>query len=91
MKTIYKYNLGIEGQVTEIKDWIIEILNIQTQNGWPTLWAIVDTEKEEEEPVQIYCCGTGWPLPDEHRRHIGTAIDNNGYVWHYFMDEGYFE
>jgi len=28
MKTIYKYNLGIEGQVTEIKDWIIEILNI---------------------------------------------------------------
>ena len=91
MKTIYKYNLGIEGQVTEIKDWIIEILNIQTQDGWPTLWAIVDTEKEEEEPVQIYCCGTGWPLPDEHRRHIGTAIDNNGYVWHYFMDEGYFE
>lgn len=91
MKTIYKYNLGIEGQITEIKDWIIEILNIQTQNGWPTLWAIVDTEKEEEEPVQIYCCGTGWSLPDKHGRHIGTAIDNNGYVWHYFMDDRYFE
>lgn len=91
MKTIYKYSLGIEGQITEIKDWIIEILSIQTQDGWPTLWAIVDTEKEEEEPVQIYCCGTGWPLPDKHGRYIGTAIDNNGYVWHYFMDEGYFE
>ena len=35
MKTIYKYNLAINGQVIEIKDWIIEILSIQTQDGWP--------------------------------------------------------
>ena len=32
MKTIYKYNLGIEGQITEIKDWIIEkhLLSLQS-------------------------------------------------------------
>lgn len=89
MKTIYKYSLGIEGQITEIKDWIIEILSIQTQDGWPVLWAIVDTEKEEEEPVQIYCCGTGWPLPDDYGHYLGTAADDNGYIWHYFIDKQY--
>ena len=87
MKIIYKYNLGIEGQITEIKDWIIEILSIQTQDGWPVLWAIVDTEKEEEEPVQIYCCGTGWPLPDDYGHYLGTAADDNGYIWHYFANK----
>lgn len=87
MKTIYKYNLGIEGQITEIKDWIIEILSIQTQDGWPTLWAIVDTENKEEEPFQIYCCGTGWPLPDDYGHYLGTAADDNGYIWHYFANK----
>ena len=87
MKTVYKYSLGIEGQITEIKDWIIEILSIQTQDGWPVLWAIVDTENEEEEPFQIYCYGTGWPLPNEYGHYLGTATDCNGYVWHYFANK----
>lgn len=91
MKTIYKYNLGVEGNITEIKDWLVEILNIKAQNGWPVLWAIVDTEKKAEEPIQIYCHGTGWPLPDKYGKHIGTAIDDSGYVWHYFMEDKYFE
>lgn len=86
MKTIYKYNLAINGQAIEITNQIIEILNIQIQDGWPTLWAIVDTEKEVEEPVQIYCYGTGWPLPDECGKYIGTAIDYSGCVWHYFTN-----
>ena len=33
MKVIYKYPLGVEGEVTKIEDWLVQIFDIQSQDG----------------------------------------------------------
>lgn len=33
MKAIYKYPLGVEGEVTKIEDWLVQILEITSQDG----------------------------------------------------------
>lgn len=84
-KTIYKYKLPRDGQSIIIKEYIVEVLHIDTQDGWPTLWAIVNTDYSQE--TEVVAWGTGWPLPDDvycSTDYWGSAIDGNGYVWHYF-------
>lgn len=85
MRTIYKYKLPRDGQTITITEYILEVLHIGTQDGWPTLWAVVDTDKVQE--TEIVAWGTGWPLPDDvyyETDYWGTAEDGYGYVWHYF-------
>ena len=89
MKVIYKYPLGVEGEVTKIEDWLVQIFDIQSQDGQPVMWALVDTDRKEEIPVEIYCAGTGWSIPDGVH-YLGTAIAGDGYVWHYFANEQLF-
>lgn len=84
-KTIYKYKLPRDGQTITIAEYILEVLHIGTQDGWPTLWAVVDTDKVQE--TEVVAWGTGWPLPDDvyyETDYWGTAEDGAGYVWHYF-------
>lgn len=42
----------------------------------------------EEIEVRIVGVGTGWPMEDflENWEYIGTEIDVEGYVWHYYSD-----
>lgn len=85
MRTIYKYRLPRDGQTITIAEYIIEVLHIGTQDGWPMLWAVVDTDKVQE--TEVVAWGTGWPLPDDvyfETDYWGTAADGAGYVWHYF-------
>lgn len=82
MKKIYKYPLKTSGGVTVINNKIIEFLDIQMQDGIPTLWALVDTETETK--TNILFIGTGWTLADEVDKYIGTVQDDYGFVWHYF-------
>lgn len=85
MRTIYKYKLPRDGQTITIAEYIIEVLHIGTQDGRPTLWAVVDTDKVQE--TEVVAWGTGWPLPDDvyfETDYWGTAEDGAGYVWHYF-------
>lgn len=84
MKKIYKYELPVDGGIITIKQYIIKILNIQEQNGIPMMWAIVDPDNENVEPVEIVAIGTGWELPTGLDDYLGTAQDEYGYVWHYF-------
>ena len=87
MRTIYKYKLPRDGQTITITEYILEVLHIGTQDGWPTLWAVVDTDKVQE--TEIVAWGTGWPLPDDvyyETKYLGTAEDGYGYVWHYFAE-----
>lgn len=84
-KTIYKYRLPRDGQTITIAEYILKVLHIGTQDGWPTLWAVVDTDKVQE--TEVVAWGTGWPLPDDvyyETDYWGTAEDGAGYVWHYF-------
>ena len=87
MQVIYKYPLKIDGEATIIYDSIVKILKVGIQDDWPTLWAIVNTSKEKTIPTKIYSCGTGWNLLEDYGQYIGTAINNFGYVWHYFLNK----
>lgn len=82
MKKIYKYRLGVSGMTTRIDLKVEQFLHIESQDGIPTLWALIDDDIAET--AEIYCYGTGWPI-SEHDNYIGTAIDGYGYVWHYFV------
>lgn len=88
MKRIFKYKLPRDGEVITIHADIIKWLNIQEQNGWPHIWAIVE-ENGHSRDYEIAAWGTGWMVPDElmFMSYLGTAQDMGGYVWHYFMRE----
>lgn len=88
MKRIFKYKLPRDGAVITITANVIKWLDIQEQDGWPMIWAVVDDAGYESE-YEIVAWGTGWEFPDElsHCRYMGTAQDGYGYVWHYFMQE----
>ena len=88
MKRIFKYKLPRDGGVITITANVIKWLDIQKQDGWPMIWAVVDDAGYESE-YEIVAWGTGWDFPDElnHCRYMGTAQDGAGYVWHYFMQE----
>ena len=85
--TIYKYNLGVNGESATIKGKIRKILKVGFQPGEGVVcWCEVD-DRCEEVSIKIVCVGTGWdPLPEEinYMDYIGTAQDGLGYVWHYY-------
>lgn len=85
MRKIYKYELGVNGDITTIEAPIERILTVQWQSGTgPVLWAIIDTDKEEQE-IDIVALGTGWDVSKGVQEYIGTVQDGFGYVWHYFV------
>ena len=88
MKRIFKYKLPRDGECITITANVIKWLDIQKQDGWPMIWAVVDDAGYQSE-YEIVAWGTGWEFPDElnHCRYMGTAQDGAGYVWHYFMQE----
>ena len=88
MKRIYKYRLPVDGGIERIDANVIKWLDIKTQNGLPHIWAVIDTEGRTKS-YEFIAWGTGWDVPDEllDCEYMGTAIDDYGYVWHYFMDE----
>lgn len=88
MKKIFKYRLPIDSKTITITANVIKWLDIQEQDGWPVIWAVIDDAGYESE-YEIVAWGTGWDFPDElnHCRYMGTAQDGYGDVWHYFMQE----
>ena len=88
MKRIFKYKLPRDGEIVTITASVVKWLDIQEQNGWPHIWAVVDDAGYESE-YEIVAWGTGWEFPSElnHCRYMGTAQDGAGYIWHYFMQE----
>lgn len=87
MRSIYKYSLL--NPYTKVEGCIEKFLDIQMQNGVPVIWAIVNTELKGRR-FYIYGYGTGWELNEmvEARGdYLGTVQDNEGYVWHYFLED----
>ena len=86
MKKIYKYALGREGEVITYKGNFERFLQVQTQNGIPHVWIMIDDDMPEVS-IDIAAIGTGWDLPSDvmaQMGYIGSAQDGFGYVWHYF-------
>ena len=85
MKKIFKYELPHNGYTITIPHKVYELLDVQTQDGVPMLWAVVDPEQQVENPIEIIAIGTGWELPSGVDKYLGTAQDEFGFVWHYFV------
>lgn len=87
MKTIWKFELETtDKQIIEMP-FNAEILNIQTQDETPCVWALVDPlEAVEDRVIEIF--GTGHKLLEDmgvNREYIGTYQLNNGaLVFHVF-------
>lgn len=62
---------------------IFIVLDLQVQNGTPTLWLLVNPKWEQmAHTIEMY--GTGHDVPDANA-YIGTVQMPDGYVWHYFQ------
>lgn len=85
MEKIFKYELPRNGHTITIPHEVHEFLNVQAQDGVPMLWAIVNPERQTENPIEIIAIGTGWELPSGVDKYLGTAQDEFGFVWHYFV------
>jgi hypothetical protein len=86
MKVIHKYDLPDRLEsIMMPRD--AEILCVQTQNGYPVIWAIVDPENHTEERF-FEIVGTGETLYTDmgvERKYIGTfQLHNGSYVGHVF-------
>ena len=86
-KTIWKFELETTDR-QEIEIPInAEILTIQTQNGIPCLWALVNPENEKENKM-LEIFGTGHPINygmGVNRIYLGSYEINNGtLVFHVF-------
>lgn len=84
MKKIFKYKLPKDGEVITIYADIVKWLDIQEQS----IWAIIE-ENGHPKAYEIAAWGAGWMVPDElmSMNYLGTAQDEGGHVWHYFMRE----
>lgn len=93
---IYKYALKFEYQnsaLGKLAVWDNEQtldlpvganpLSAQFQNGALCLWAEVNENETETEKIHFEIVGTGHPLSDSIKRHLGTVQDGN-LVFHIF-------
>lgn len=84
MKTIFKYKLELtDNQILELP-YDYQILDIQVQNDFIYLWALVDNSNMRIK-MEIFIIGTGNPFPSYANEHLGTVQMNN-FVWHVFKD-----
>jgi hypothetical protein len=92
MKNIYKYKLEMK-PVQEIELPLIEVLDVQLQNGIPCLWAVVadnpDSYFVKTNMIRVHCFGTGTE-DVEHNYHNGlnyiSTVQIGGFVFHYFWE-----
>ena len=89
-KKIYKYELGINGEIITIRNHFSRIIKVMVQNGWPHIWMEIDEENYDESEINITSIGTGWDYNDDSGIYVDSVIDGDGHVWHYFVDNPMF-
>ena len=81
MKTIFKYPLT-SSPITLSMPKGATILVAQAQNGIPTIWAEVDTDKPVETRTFVAQM-TGQPLPGRKKVFVGT-VQIKPFVYHIY-------
>lgn len=88
---IFKYKLEINDVQHISMQEGAKILTVQTQQGRPCLWALVDPDEDSREDKIILTFGTGHEIlcPNENTlEYISTYQINNGaLVFHVFEDK----
>lgn len=83
VQTIYKYKLDITDRQIIETPRLWQWLDVQSQDGWLTAWAVVDRANPCEF-WEIRVIGTGHPFAlTSELNHIGTA-QTGQFVWHVF-------
>lgn len=88
MKTIWKFPLAVVShQAVEMPEGA-EVLCVQTQNGQPQAWAVVDPARELK-PMHFFIYGTGHEVTAlTHKRYVGTFQMHEGsLVFHAFVEK----
>ena len=90
-KNIWKYEIKITDDQSIKMPKGAEILTVQTQDGNPCIWALVDPEADlEYRMIEVF--GTGHPIHYDmgiDRKYIGTIqIVEAGLVFHVFEYTG---
>lgn len=81
MKTIYKYQLMMADKQCIDMPVGAQVLCVQTQNGDPCIWAVVD-DQAPKHPVTFFIRGTGHDLGE-----IATAFQVT-YLGTFQLDQG---
>lgn len=86
---VYKYTLELvtdKMQVDVPKD--AQLLHFDFQHGQPRVWALIDTGERDIETRHLRIAGTGHPIVETIKRHIGSALVSEGMlVLHLFEVE----
>lgn len=78
-KVILKYHIPFEGETVLHLPESAQVLDVQLQDGKPTLWVALD-KSEIRTPHVFAWAGTGWDIP-ESWAYCGT-VQMGGFVWH---------
>jgi hypothetical protein len=93
MKSIWKYELPVEDIVKVEMQADAEILCVQSQQGTPCIWAVVDP-KTTKCTRTFRIIGTGHPVSDDlsKMKYIGTFQMRDGFlIFHLFEIFGVFD
>lgn len=83
---IFKYELGVTDEQGFYLPVGAKVLSVQTQNGIPCMWVLVD-ETAPTEHRTFLTVGTGQPAPDDlgRRPYCGTyQLHGGALVFHVF-------
>jgi hypothetical protein len=86
-RNIWKYPLRVtDRQVIQMPAGA-KPLHVGVQNEELMLWVeVVTTNHKESVEVRIY--GTGWELPSNPGKYLGTFFSGQGaFVWHVYLRE----
>lgn len=85
MTTIYKYPIAVEDLQLVRMPKGAQIIAAQTQHNMICLWAIVDQREAQMEIRTIEVFGTGHPMEEGTRKHLGTVQFADGaLIFHVF-------
>lgn len=85
-KVIWKYPLSFGANFLHIPNGA-EILSVQAQDNQPFLWALVDTDNQEEmRQFQFFATGQDiYDIPNYALKYINTCqFDGGAFVFHLF-------
>lgn len=81
-QTIHKWRLNWMGETLIGMSPNADILDVQIQNGEPTMWVQLDPD-ESTVPRKFVLLPTGAEFPKFEGPYIAT-VQEGGFVWHVF-------
>lgn len=88
MRTIHKFLLNGTGKTSFTSYTGSKIISAGIQQGNQlVVWVEVDTAVRGISQHDVWVYGTGWELPGNPGRYIGTVGDSGGFVWHIYEEQ----